>query len=522
MHIACVRADVEGVPLSSRRIAIPTESNLVVVILLGAGIVVSVMQTLIVPIIGRLPALLDTNIANASWVVTVTLLTSAVTTPVFGRLGDMYGKRRMLLVCNAALLIGSLICALTDSLALMLVGRALQGAGIPMIPLGISLMRDVLTARRLPSAVALMSASLGIGGALALPASAALAEAFGWRSLFWVSAGLAVALAVLIATRVPESPERVRADIDWFGIVGLSTGLIAYLVAVSKGGDWGWTSPLTVGFLVVCVATLLVWGRWELRIPSPLVDLRTSARRPVLFTNLTAVIVCCAMYTMSLLSPQILQAPASTGYGMGRGLTATGLWMAPGGLVMILVSQVAARFIRLWGPRQVLALGAATIAVSNVVGQVALGTNPWGILVFSVVGSSGVAFAFAAMPMLIMGSVPPGETAAANGLNALARSLGTSTASALVGLILGQLTIQVAGLSYPSEAGMRLVLGIGAVIGVIALGTALLIPRGTALAPPAAVEETPQRTPTAPQRTPQQSPEGGPWPATTSSASSTN
>ena len=159
--------------VSASQTAPESRTNVIVGVLAAAGIMVSVMQTLVVPLIPDLPQLLHTSASNASWAITATLLGGAVATPVVGRLGDLYGKRRMLLVSTVLLVVGSLVCAPADSLAPVVIGRALQGFGMGVIPLGISIMRDVLPPERLGSAMAVMSSSLGVGGALGLPISAA-------------------------------------------------------------------------------------------------------------------------------------------------------------------------------------------------------------------------------------------------------------------------------------------------------------------------------------------------------------
>lgn len=144
-------------------------SGRVVWVLVFGGIVTTLMSTLVIPLLGELPTILGTSVANSSWVVTVTLLSGAVATPVTGRLGDMYGARRILLLCTIPLIVGSVLCALSSSLVPMLVGRALQGAGFGMVPVGISALRTLVPPEKLGSSIAVMSASLGIGGTLGLP-----------------------------------------------------------------------------------------------------------------------------------------------------------------------------------------------------------------------------------------------------------------------------------------------------------------------------------------------------------------
>ena len=434
-------------------------TNAVIGVLAGGGIMVSLMQTLVVPLIPELPRLLHTSESSASWMITATLLTAAVATPVVGRLGDIYGKRRLLLVCALLLTAGSLVCAVSSALIPVVAGRALQGMGIPVIPLGISIMRDVVPPERLGSAIALMSSSLGVGGALGLPASAAVAQHFGWHALFWGSAVLGALLGLLVLLAVPASAARVRERFDVLGAAGLSAGLAALMLAISKGGDWGWGSRTVLGLFAAALAVLLGWAWWELRVPSPVVDLRTSARQQVLMTNVASIPIGFAMYGMNLIAPQVLQLPAVTGYGLGQTMLQAGLWMAPAGLVMMAVSPVSARLSRARGPKMSLLTGVAIIAAGNLLGQALMG-SAWGVLAFAVIIATGIAMAYAAMPALIMAAVPLSETAAANGLNSLARSLGTSTASAVIGAILGQLTMRLGPVAVPSFAGIRVCLAI--------------------------------------------------------------
>lgn len=260
-----------------------TRARGIIVTLALAGIVASVMQTLVVPLLTELPRILGTSSSNASWVVTATLLTGAVFGPVGGRLGDMYGKRRMLLACCAPLIIGSVVCALSSSVVPMIAGRGLQGIGMGVVPLGISLLRDVMPVAKLGSAIALISASLGIGGGLGLPIAAGVAQYASWRALFWGAAALALVVTAMIWFLVPETPAGAEGQrFDFVGAVGLGGGLVCLLVAVSKGADWGWGSGTTLGLFTASAVLLLSWGYWELRTRDPLVDLRTAAQPRIL------------------------------------------------------------------------------------------------------------------------------------------------------------------------------------------------------------------------------------------------
>ncbi|MFF3330342.1 MFS transporter [Streptomyces sp. NPDC002888] len=454
----------------------PPRSNAVVAVLALAGIVVALMQTLVIPIVPELPKLLNASASDTAWAVTATLLAAAVATPVMGRLGDMYGKRRMLLVSVALLVSGSVTAALSESLTPMILGRVLQGLASGVIPLGISIMRDELPAERLGSATALMSASLGVGGALGLPAAALIAENFDWHVLFWTSAALGAVAAVLVVLFVPESQVRTGGRFDLVGALGMATGLVCLLLGISKGADWGWTSGTTLGLFAAAVVVLLAWGWWELRIQAPLVDLRTTARRQVLVTNLASIAVGFAMFAMSLVLPQLLQLPAATGYGLGRSMLAAGLVMAPSGLVMMATAPVSAAVSKAKGPKVTLMIGALIVAAGYLI-NIALMSEVWHFVLVSCVIGAGIGFTYGSMPALIMGAVPASETAAANSLNTLMRSIGTSSASAIAGVILAQMTTDFGGFALPSKDGFRTVLALGAGAALLAFAVASFIPR---------------------------------------------
>jgi MFS family permease len=450
--------------------------GIIIATLALAGIVAALMQTLVVPLIGDLPTLLGASGSSTTWVITVTLLTAAIATPVAGRLGDMYGKKRLILACTAPLVLGSVVCALSSSVVPMVAGRGLQGLGMGIVPLGISLLRDVLPAQRVGSAIALMSASMGVGGALGLPFSAAIAENGSWRTLFWVAAGLSLVVAGMVVAFVPQGVARVRPGrFDLVGAVGLGAGLVALLLAISRGSDWGWVSGTTISLFVGAALVLLVWGWWELRTRDPLVDLRVTARPQVLMTNLASVLVGFAMYAQSLVLPQLLQLPVETGFGLGQSMIAMGLWMAPAGLMMMAIAPVGAKLSAVRGPKTTLALGALVIAAGYASSTLLLGST-WGVLVVTLVCNSGVGLAYGAMPALIMSAVPQDETAAANSFNALMRSIGSSVAAAIMGMILAHMTMDFGGTALPTETGFRTALLIGAGVGLAASVVAFLIP----------------------------------------------
>jgi predicted MFS family arabinose efflux permease len=454
--------------------AVPPPRLLIAVLAL-AGITVSLQQTFVIPLLPQLPRLLGASAADTSWAVTATLLAGAVSIPTVGRLADMFGKRRMLLICLGVLVAGSIVAALSPSLVWLVVGRAMQGMAAAVVSLGISLMRDQLPAGRLVAATAVMSTSLGVGASLGAPLSALLAQYAHWRVVFWAAAGLGALAAALVLLLVPESPQRAGGRFDLPGAVLLAAALVGLLLAISKGGTWGWSDPLIMGMLAAAAVLLVAFALRELHTPQPLIDLRVSRRRQVLLTNIASVAFGYAMLTSSLVFTQLLQLPAVTGYGFGKSLVLAGLLQAPGGLCMVAMSPVSARLTIARGPRTTLMLGALVVAYGYGFAAV-FHSQLWHLLLSACVVGSGIGLAYGAMPALIMAAVPVTQTAAANSLNNLARSLGTSIAGAMAGLLLATMTTTTAALVVPTRAAFVTILAIGAGGALLALGIAVFLP----------------------------------------------
>jgi MFS family permease len=453
----------------------PASALITVIVLCFGGMSAALMQTLVIPIQTELPQLLHTSPANASWVITATLLGGAVAMPIAGRLADMFGKQRVLVASSVLLVIGSLTCALSDTLLPMLTGRVLQGLAMGFIPVGISLMREVTPPSMTNTAIASMSATLGVGGAIGLPLSAWVAEDFNWHALFWMSVGLAVLMVLSVALLVPHVHDAHGGRFDFGGAIGLAVGLLSALIAISKGNEWGWSNGRTIGLLVFGLLVLVVWAIFELRTTDPLCDLRITAQRPVLLTNLAAIAVGFGMMAQAVVVPQLLQIPKATGYGLGQTILQAGLWMAPSGLMMLLFAPVSSGLMTRIGPKRTLMIGAGVLGVGYIVGF-ELMNAPWQLLVASCVASAGVGIGYAAMPTLILDSVPMTEAGSAVGINGLMRSIGTSVAAAVMAALLTSSTTRVGSFELPTQGAFQLCFLVGAAAAFVGVAIAATIP----------------------------------------------
>lgn len=440
--------------------------------LASSGTVVALMQTITVPMLPLFPEITGSAPADVSWVVTATLLSGAVATPLLGRAGDMYGKRRVLLWSLVLVALGSVLCALTTALPLLIAGRTLQGVGMAATPLGISILRDVLPPERVAGGVAVMSATIGIGAAVGLPVAAVVIEYADWRAMFWVCAVASVAILVAVRLLVPESTVTTPGKFDYLGGVGLTAILVFLLLAVTKSADWGLGSPVVLGLGAATLVLVPVWVWHELRRPDPLVDLRVAVRPPVLLANIAALVIGFAFYANSLSTAQLVQEPTSTGYGLGLSVMAGGLCMLPGGVSMALLAPVSARLTNRRGPKMTVALGALVMALGYAV-RYSASHVLWSIILGATVVAVGTALAYSALPVLIMGAIPVTETAAATGLNTLMRMVGQAGSSAMCAAALSHLVINGAA-SFDAYLLIFLVSGAAA---VCALPLALIVPR---------------------------------------------
>ena len=448
-----------------------------VAIVAVVGVLVSLTQSLLIPVLPEIQLDLGSSTSGTQWLLTSTLLVAAVAVPVFGRLGDLYGKRLMLTVAGAALAIGSLICAFSDSLGWLIVGRAVTGMSAAAIPLGISLIGSVLPAHRAGSGIALVSATLGIGGALGLPLAALVAEHADYHALFWICVvgGLVAVVGVLLA--VNEPPRLTRGRMDYVGGVLLAAALVSLLLPLAQGNSWGWTDPKTLSLLAAAAVLLVVFVLVERRVASPLVDVVANARPALLLTNIASVCVGFALFAMLIGTASYVQAPAASGYGFGSSVLASGLAMLPGGVAMLLLSPVSAKVSDRFGPKITLALGGLVIAVGFLSRIVFTGSFTQ-IVIGSTIAGAGTGIAYAAMPSLVLRAAPRDELAAANGLNALARSVGSSLASAIGGTVLAASTVALGTFELPSLGAYQLLFGLCAGAALLGAVIALVIPTG--------------------------------------------
>ncbi|OBK73587.1 MFS transporter [Mycobacterium sp. 1274761.0] len=429
---------------------------------------VAVLQTAVVPVLGVIADQLDSSTVGVSWAVTANLLAAAAATPLIGRLADLHPKKRVLLTVLAIVLVGSVLAATTTSLALLIVGRVLQAASFALYPVGVAILREELSEDHMVSAMSVLSGTLGFGGGTGLVVVGLLMNhGANYHRVFWLTTGFTVVVIAIVAFVVPARPRSTTGTIDWLGAVGLAAGLSAVLLAITQGHTWGWTSLLTIGCAVAGVVITVGWWFWERRIGQPLVSTTMLGRRPILLTNLATVFVGMGLYFAFLGLTQFVQIPsAAAGYGFGATvLEASVIYLLPGALTGFLVALISGRFIDRFGARPVLTVAAAA-GIAGFLFIAVAHSAPWQVIVASILANAYISLGYGALPALVVAEVSAGETGVATSMNAIARTIGSSAAAALVAVLLGR---TADGNKVPMESSFVAIFVGGAVTGALAM-----------------------------------------------------
>ena len=449
---------------------------------------VSIAATTVSPALTVIQHEFGVTPSDTAWLVTAYFLVASTATPVLSRLGDMRGKRALLLTSMTAFVVGSVVCAVAPSLAVEIAGRALQGLAAAVFPLAYGITRDELEPHRVPGAIGFLAATPAVGGALGLPLGGTIAQHASIATIFWVQTALGLAALTAAWRVVPDAGGRIPARVDLRGALVFSIGFGLPLLGISRGNVWGWGSPTTIGCFAVGLLILAAWVRLELATEQPLVNIHTLRRRAVLLTNFTTIVAGFGLFGSFLLLPQLAQIPTSTGFGLGLGASAAGLLLVPNALVNAATSSQAGRVMMRWGSRTPLLVGCSIAAAAFTLLAGAHGSAV-AIVAWSMLLAVGVGLSYPAMPTLIIEAVERHETSEASGVNTIMRNAGAAAGSAVAGSVLAAHT-GVGG--TPSDAGFVMAFGIAAAVSVVSVLIGSRIPVRPGPAAPVVVRRAPR------------------------------
>jgi MFS family permease len=443
----------------------------IVVLSLGA-LDFGLEQSLIIPALPALAEHYGASVGTIAWMVTGFVLASIVAIPVVGRLGDMFGKRRMLLASLAAFAVGSLVCALADSVGLAIAGRVIQGLGAAVTPLTYGLARDTVAPERLPHAIGAVVGGASAGGAIGFLLSGVLVDTFSAEAVFWFLLCFAILIAIAVRILVRESPVRADVRLDAGGAALLGLGLLGLLLAISRGSTWGWTSGRTLATFAAALALLAAFAVVEQRVRDPLVNLGLVVTRPFASANACVVAFGYSFFIAVFVIPQIAAAPESTGYGLDLSTTGIGFVLLPTGLASVLGGVVGGRVVERAGPRALVAAGAALgiggytslALVHDTVGALAIGSAAVGL---------AWGFILTGIASVVIRSAPPDSTSIAVAVNGVTRNTAVAIgAQVAFAIIAGAEVVE----DFPVDSAYTWVFAMGAVGAAVLLATSVLMP----------------------------------------------
>ncbi|MGA2453434.1 MAG: MFS transporter [Solirubrobacteraceae bacterium] len=400
-----------------------THPTLILAVLSLGGVAYAMLSSSVVPALPTMEHALHTNETGIAWLLTAYLLSASVGTAILGRLGDMYGKERLLLVTLVILAAGTLLAAVSSSLVVIIVARFIQGASGGIFPLAFGIVRDEFPHEKVAGSIGLLSAILGVGAGIGIVLSGVIVEHLNYHWLFWIPL-IAIVLAAIATWRyIPESPIRVPGRINWLAATLMTVGLSTVLIAVSETTTWGWGSARTLGLILVGLAVSAVWIAVEARSDHPLVDMTMMRIRGVWTTNLAAFLLGAGMYASFIVFPQFAQLPKSTGFGFGASVVVSGLYLLPSTVGMTILGLFAGRISARFGSRSALLAGTAFTTAAFALLALEHG-HPYDLLIAAALLGVGIGLAFAALGNLIVQAVSNHQTGVASGMNTVMRTLG--------------------------------------------------------------------------------------------------
>jgi EmrB/QacA subfamily drug resistance transporter len=462
-----------------------TSPDLTLALLAVVAVSYVLQQTLVVPALPSLQRDLGTTTTWTAWVFTGFLLTSAICTPLLGKLGDTYGKKRLLVVSMGVFTLGTVLCALSTSIAMLILSRGIQGAGGAIFPLSFGIIRDELPFERVGVGLGLLSATFGVGGGLGLVLSGVILEHLAWNWLFWIGAVPVLLALIPVVLFIPESPVRTPSRLDIPGALTLSAALAALLVALSEGERWGWTSGAILGLFALAALLTAAWVAIELRVAEPMVDIGMMRAPAVLWTNVGAFLAGFAMFGTYLLIPAFVEMPAGlpaeaaalVDYGFGASVIQAGLYLVPASLVMLVVGPLGGLAERRLGARVICTTGLLVLAL----GGLMLGlrhSSPWHIVVAMTLVGAGVGLTYAMLAKLIVDAVAPEVTGVAMGMNTVMRTIGGVVGGQVGAALLSSMTIGAT--TIPAESAFTTMFLVSTAVAVLAAIGVSRVPRGRA------------------------------------------
>lgn len=417
-------------------------ANRVMFLLACIVVVVLYVEGMLTPSLPTIQADFHIDTAQASLILSSYAASGVALSPVFGKLGDIYGKRKILLIALLSYAAAVSVTGFSPTFSFMVGARTVQGIGLTIIPLGMALIREEFPRELVPRAQGLLSAMFGVGFVVSLPLGSFVSEYYGWRTTYHTAIPFVVLLAVLVALFVRESTyRRPETKVDYVGAALLGLALAGVVTGLSQGQVWGWGSTLTLSFLGSGIFLFLPFAlyesSWKRRGREPVVDQKLLEERNVAVTNVVLTVVGLGMYLALVSLIYQFESPlASGGYNPSAkpDILYAGLQIVPLALAMIAVAVVASFAVTRTGVKP-LAVGGSVLTAFGFY-LVASATTLVHALIFEVAIGAGMALVNASVINLLVLSVDPRDIGQATAMNSVFRNIGASVGAPIAGSLL--------------------------------------------------------------------------------------
>jgi len=402
----------------------------IVALMAFSGTLIVYVETMIVPAIPVFITYFNTTYDDVSWILTAYLITGTIAAGIFGKLGDVFGKRKVFLILSLIYAISVSMGGFATSLDELVAIRVVQGIGFGMYPLAYAIINDVVPKSKLALAQGLMSATFAVGAGIALVLGAYITETFSWQWSYHAIAPVAFALFILSYFFLKDNTAPVKEKIDLVGVGIMASGLVMLIFALSEGNTYGWSSPLIVSLFILSIIAFYVFVRYEIHIKYPFIDMKLLKSKNVLIANFVGLFTMAGMYFLLFTVPTLLQDPAPSGFG--KTILESGLIMLPATILAMVFAPVAARITDSKGPKTSILIGLLVSFVAFILLLFDRSTVMDIIEAATILGS-GFSFVLVGIINLLLTSTPDSKSGEATGMNTVFRELGMTIAPAIGG-----------------------------------------------------------------------------------------
>jgi len=463
--------------------ASPVRSNAALRVIMGVLMITEINSAFEVGMMYGILATLVREFGDpvgVGWLITAFLLVGAAAAALCSRLGDLYGRRRVVMVMLVCAACGSLVSALSTSLPGMIAGRALQGVAAALMPLCIGLVREYFPPARVPVAIGWLAAIASFSAGVGILFGGWLADNTGWRLTFWIGAGHAALSLACVLLLLPPSRAHARSGpLDVLGGVLFAPAVGALLLAITRLQGSGLGDPVTLALAGGGIALLTVWARREWKHPDPMLDVRQFSQRQIGLTMLIMALFGLGTAQLMLVVLMIAQQPVWTGIGLGLTATLGAAIKIPASVASLFGAPWSGHMAARHGARRSALVGASIICASWL-GVMAWHGAVWQLVAFSFIATVGGSILYAAIPNLLVEVAPPERTSELIGMSHVLRTLGTAIGTQVVAVLLATSIVRdpAGGVAkFPSEQAFLLALGAISVCAALSVLVALALPR---------------------------------------------